>query len=206
LLGLIAPLLVTGAPLLPLWLGLPRKGRRVFKTIIALPVRRGGYRVFGWLRQPGLTLVLFVLGLWVWHWPPLYDLALSNGLIHDWGEHTTFLAVSLLFWSQLIPSPPLHQRAGTLGRLVLVAGAIAQNIVLAMLIGFATTPIYAPYAHLAAGVVGPLSALQDQQIAAGIMWTFGDLPFGIAFATIIHRWLASIMDEEVQPVPVRSGS
>jgi cytochrome c oxidase assembly factor CtaG len=61
---------------------------------------------------------------------------------------------------------------------------------LAVLIGFAQVPIYAPYAHLAT-IAGGLSAIQDQQFGAGIMWTFGDLPFGIAFSILIQQWLAS---------------
>jgi putative membrane protein len=72
--------------------------------------------------------------------------------------------------------------------------AIAQNLVLAVLIAFAQTPLYAPYAHLATGQ-GGLSALQDQQLGAGIMWTFGDLPFGIALSMLVHRWLTSQSDE-----------
>jgi cytochrome c oxidase assembly factor CtaG len=73
--------------------------------------------------------------------------------------------------------------------------AIIQNVVLAVLIGFAQVPLYAPYAHLALGP-GGLSALQDQQLGAGIMWTFGDLPFGIAFAVLVHGWLVSQSDDQ----------
>jgi cytochrome c oxidase assembly factor CtaG len=75
-----------------------------------------------------------------------------------------------------------------------VGVAIAQNVVLAVLIGFAPAPLYAPYAHLVV-MPGGLSALQDQQIGAGIMWTFGDLPFGIAFSMLVHRWLVSQSDD-----------
>ena len=70
-----------------------------------------------------------------------------------------------------------------------------QNVILAALLGFAQAPLYAPYAHLVTGS-GGFSALQDQQLGAGIMWTFGDLPFGIALATLVHRWLVSQSDEQ----------
>jgi cytochrome c oxidase assembly factor CtaG len=72
--------------------------------------------------------------------------------------------------------------------------AIAQNLVLAVLIGFAQVPLYAPYVHLFQSP-GGLSTLQDQQLGAGIMWTFGDLPFGIAFSILVHHWLASQSDD-----------
>jgi cytochrome c oxidase assembly factor CtaG len=197
LLVVIAPLLVAAAPLLPLWLGLPGWPRRLVKRLKA---GRAFYRVGQWLRQPAISCGLLITGIWMWHWPALYDLALTNAAIHDWCEHTTFLAVSVLFWTQVIPSPPLHSRLGYLGRMGCVGIAIAQNVVLAVLIGFAQVPLYAPYAHLLQGP-GGLSALQDQQLGAGIMWTLGDLPFGIALSVLLHRWLASQSDDERIAIP-----
>jgi cytochrome c oxidase assembly factor CtaG len=101
--------------------------------------------------------------------------------------------VSLLFWTQIIPSYPLRPRLSYLGRMGLVGIAIAQNVVLAALIGFAPAPLYLPYMHVT--IAGSLSTLQDQQFGAGIMWTFGDLPFGIAISVLFQQWLASQMDE-----------
>ncbi len=81
LLVVMAPLLVAGAPLLPMWLGLPRQARRLFKACIKLQTRRALYRLGGWLRQPAITCALLVIGTWAWHWPPLYDLALTGDTI-----------------------------------------------------------------------------------------------------------------------------
>jgi len=199
LLIVVPPLLVAAAPLLPLWLGLPRWALRLFKTCVRLKVRKTFYRAGQWLFQPAIACVLFVAGIWIWHWPPLYDLALLNGSIHDWLEHSTFLAVSVFFWAQIIPSPPVHMRMGHLGRMGCIAIAIVQNVILAALLGFAPQPLYAPYAHLALGP-GGLTALQDQSLGAGIMWTVGDLPFGIAFSVLLHKWLTIQLgdDSEVQ--------
>jgi putative membrane protein len=148
-----------------------------------------------WLGQPAISCALLISGIWVWHWPPLYDFALTNDIIHDWGEHLTFLAVSVLFWMQVIPMPPFRTRLNYIGRMGCVGVAVVQNLVLAVLIGFAQVPLYAPYAHLGT-ISGGFSALQDQQFGAGIMWTFGDLPFGIAFSILLHRWLVSQSDDE----------
>jgi putative membrane protein len=194
LLVVMAPLLVAAAPLQPLWLGLPGWARRLVKVSARLKAQRVLYHVGHWLRQPAISCGLLIIGIWVWHWPALYDLALRNEAIHDWCEHLTFLAVSVLFWTQVIPSPPLRPRLGYIGQLVCVGVAIAQNVVLAALLGFAQVPLYA-YAHMVQWP-GGLSALQDQQLGAGIMWTFGDLPFGIALAALVHRWLASVSDDQ----------
>lgn len=194
LLVIMAPLLVAAAPLLPLWLGLPGWVRSSLKAYIQLKAGRALYQVGHLLRQPAVSCVLLIAGTWVWHWPALYDLALTNEVIHDWCEHLTFLAVSVLFWTQVIPSPPLRPRLGYLGSMGCLGVAIAQNVVLALLLGFAPAPLYAPYAHLAA-VQGGLPALPDQQLGAGIMWTFGDLPFLIAIAILLQHWLASQSDD-----------
>ncbi len=193
LLIVMAPLLVASAPIFPLWLGLPQRMRRVIQASVKPRVRLVIYRIGHWLRQPAIATGLMIIGIWVWHWPPLYDLALTNDLIHDWCEHLTFQLVSLLFWTQIIPSYPLRPRLSYLGRMGLVGIAIAQNVVLAALIGFAPAPLYLPYMHVT--IAGSLSTLQDQQFGAGIMWTFGDLPFGIAISVLFQQWLASQMDE-----------
>ncbi len=199
LLVVMAPLLVAGAPLIPIWLGLPNWVRRLVKAFAKLKAGRALYHVgswvWRWLRQPAVSCALLVVGIWVWHWPPLYDFALTNDIIHDWGEHVTFQAVSILFWTQVIPSPPLQPCKSYFGRLGCIGFAIVQNLILAVLIAFAQAPLYAPYAHLAT-VSGGLSALQDQQFGAGIMWTFGDLPFGIAFSILVQRWLISQSDDD----------
>ncbi|HEY0752969.1 MAG TPA: cytochrome c oxidase assembly protein [Ktedonobacteraceae bacterium] len=195
LLGVVPLLLVASAPFLPLWLGLPRQARRLFKIVVRREVRLACYHIGRWLLQPAVSSLLLIVGIWLWHWPPLYDLALTNAAIHDWLEHSTFLGVSLLFWAQVIPSPPLRPRLSHLGRMGCVGIAIVQNIVLAAALGFAQHPLYAPYAHLVTGP-GGFTALQDQSLGAGIMWTFGDLPFAIAFSVLLHQWLGLQADED----------
>ncbi len=190
LMVVIAPLLVAAAPLQPMWLGLPGWVRRLLKACAPLRARQALYQVGHWLRHPAVTCGLLIVGIWVWHWPALYDFALTNDTIHDWGEHLTFFVVSILFWTQVIPSAPLRPRLGYRGQMMCVGFAIIQNVALAVLIGFAPAPLYVPYIRDATAHV-TFSALLDQQLGAGIMWTFGDLPFGIALSVLFHRWFAT---------------
>jgi Cytochrome c oxidase caa3 assembly factor (Caa3_CtaG) len=64
------------------------------------------------------------------------------------------------------------------------------NVGLSIVLAFAQHPLYGPYAELAHRP-GGISALADQQIGAGIMWAFGDLPLAIALALLVHGWLAT---------------
>ncbi len=208
LLVVIAPLLVASAPLLPLWYGLPDRVRRFLRASARLKAGKALYHIGRWLRYPVVSCVLLIAGIWVWHWPTLYDLALTNETIHDWCEHLTFIVVSVLFWTQVIPSPPFFPRLGYIGRLGCVGFAIMQNIILAVLLAFSQVALYAPYAHLVTAP-GGFTALQDQQLGAGIMWTFGDVPFMIAIGILMQRWLATQSDNdqsELQHAAVSAGT
>ena len=96
-------------------------------------------------------------------------------------EHATFLAFGILFWAQVMALAPARPRMPIPQRIGYVAGATVCNIGLSMYLAFAQHPLYSPYAMLAHRP-GGISALSDQQIGAGFMWTAGDMPFAIAIA------------------------
>src|SRR5207245_4041978 len=74
------PLLWLGAPLLPLLRGLPEPIRVYWGApLLAAPPLR---RLFGRLTHPLTALLLFVAATWVWHAPPVYDLALRSSGWH----------------------------------------------------------------------------------------------------------------------------
>jgi cytochrome c oxidase assembly factor CtaG len=186
LLMLVAPLLVAAAPWLPLWMSLPTSLRNAIERRVSMPLSFGIARR---VLTASLFLILFVVGTWIWHWPALYDLALRNDIVHDYGEHNIFLLAGMLFWLQLIPSAPFSPLLPVTGRLLFLAFAVIQNVVLSVVIGFAGHALYEPYAGLVHRP-GGLSALADQQLGAAIMWSVGDLPFVIALIALIMTWLA----------------
>jgi cytochrome c oxidase assembly factor CtaG len=59
---------------------------------------------------------------------------------------------------------------------------------LAVVLALSTSPLYAPYAAEAARP-GGITALADQQLAAGVMWVPGSIPFTIAILFVAYRWL-----------------
>ena len=173
LLMVAAPLLVLGAPWMPFWRPLPLGfRRRLARALVKSPS-------FGWLRRvarlivtPVAAWLLFDVNLAVWHVPALYDLTLRNSGVH-YGEHVSFVLLGLLFWSQVLESPPFHPRLSPLGRVVYTAAGSAASWLLAIILTFATTPLYPPQS---AGHHGGLSALADQQLAGGVMLGPGSSP------------------------------
>jgi len=65
--------------------------------------------------RPSVIWVLSAANLWLWHLPPLYDLTLSNHLVHHL-EHTLFLVLGIAFWAHLIDQRPFRAPLGTLER------------------------------------------------------------------------------------------
>ena len=88
--------------------------------------------------------------------------------------------------------------ARRLGRAVYATGALLVSWVLAIVLAFAPSPLYSAYASLPSRP-GGLSALADQQLAAGIMWVPGSIAFTIAIFMSLYRWL------EPTPSPRRNG-
>ena len=69
-----------------------------------------------------------------------------------------------------------------------MTGAVLVGWVLAIVLALAPSPLYSAYSSLSHRP-GGLSALGDQQIAAGVMWVPGSIAFTIAFIVFFYRWL-----------------
>jgi putative membrane protein len=137
---------------------------------------------------PATALTVFLGTLAVWHLPASYDASLRSPGVHVL-EHVTFLASGLIFWSQLIDSPPVRSRLGYPARALHATAATGGSWLLALVIAVASGPLYEEYAQLASRP-GGISAQADQQLAAGIMWVPGSIPFGVAILVYAYRWLA----------------
>lgn len=188
LLMVAPPLVVLAAPWSRLWRPLPLGFRRATAKVIARDPRARPLRATARaLAAPLPAWILFNANLVLWHVPRFYDATLRNQGIHEL-EHSLFLATGLLFWAAIFESPPLRVRLDWLGRVAYVTGAIVVGWILAIVLALAPHPLYTPYAELAHRP-GGLSALGDQQIAAGVMWVPGSITLTIAFVLFFYRWL-----------------
>jgi putative membrane protein len=189
LLTAAAPLIVLGAPWLAFWRPLPLGFRRgaahAFATGALSPVRRAAVFV----GKPASAWLLFNADLALWHVPSFYDLTLRNPGIH-YLEHVSFIVFGVLFWTHVFDSPPLRVRMSYTWQLTYVISAATASWLLAVVLALATHPLYPAYATLQHRP-GGISALADQQLAAGVMLGPGSIAFAIAVFYGIYAWLGA---------------
>ena len=192
LLAVVPPLLLLGAPVRPLLRGLPLGIRR--SVVRAIAGNTAFRALVHLLRRPLVAAALYVVGLYAWHVPTLYDAAVESSTIHVL-EHTWFLVTALLFWSVVIDPAPFRATLPYAARIpfLLLVGA-AQNTILGGLLAFSDRSYYAPYATTTARY--GLDAASDQRLGGAIMWVPGDLIFLVAASLAFFLWLQS--EEQAQ--------
>jgi putative membrane protein len=178
-----APLLVLGAPLIPLLWALPKSVRRAagrwWKSTRFIQT--------GWhiLTIPWLVWLLHTITLWFWHLPRLYQAALEQVFLHEL-EHLSFFGTALLFWWILIQSG--GSRRLEYGSSILFVFATAlQSGALGALLTFAQTPLYPIYTSSV--TAWGLTLLEDQQLAGLIMWIPASVVYLLAALLLFMHWL-----------------
>ncbi|MGH2856302.1 MAG: cytochrome c oxidase assembly protein [Solirubrobacteraceae bacterium] len=171
LLGDLAPLLIV--------LGV---SGAVLRPVLAVPVLR---RLRG-LAHPLVALPLWIVDLYVWHLPVLYQAALEHDQTIHPLEHICFFAFGALMWAAVVePLPgPVWFSAGwkcvyTLA--VRVAEAILANVFI-----WAQTPFYGYYV---AREHGAAAAVSDQRIAGLVMFIEGSLITLLATSWLFLRFI-----------------
>jgi cytochrome c oxidase assembly factor CtaG len=188
LLMVAPPLLALARPWNRMWHGLAIElRRRVARAVVQghgwAPVRAAAALLAGGIA----SWLAFNVVLVAWHLPAAYDLTLRSPPAHAL-EHAMFFAVGLLFWTRVVDSPPWRSPLGAPARAAYVGSAMVVGWILAIVFAVAASPLYAAYASEASRP-GGISALADQQLAAGVMWVPGSIPFTIALLAIAYRWL-----------------
>jgi len=179
LLVVAPPLILLGDPFRTVWAGYLTTQRRQVAIAETWPARAMRALHTG----PGAAAVtlVFSVNLLVWHLPPVYDATLRFASVHE-VEHALFLGLGLLFWDQVVGAVGVGERLSPLGRSVVVLSGMFVSWGLAVLLAYTSTPLYAYPLN------GGLNLLTDQQIAAGVMWVPGSIPFVIALVWLGARW------------------
>ena len=155
-----SPLILLGAPAMPLLCGLPKWFMRRGRT----PPLLGHFLsnpVFCWLAGTAAVIA--------WHIPTLFQLGLSSNTWHI-VEEVCFLSAGLLFWRPIIRTRPREAKGPQWSMsmpLYLFLGTLPCDILSAFLT-FCGRVVYPNYVS-AARIVN-LSPLQDQECAGALMW------------------------------------
>ncbi len=183
-----APLIELARPWARLWRALPLPSRRSLGRGLAQAPRTSVLRLASRaLGRPVPTFVVFSGVLIAWHVPTLFNATLHSEALHAL-EHSLFFFTALMFWKQVIYSPPLRSHLSDPLRCGYVVGAMIVTWALAVVLALAPHPLYSVYAHQASRP-GGISALADQHLAAGVMWVPGSVTFVIVIFVYINRWL-----------------
>ncbi len=166
------PLLLLGAPLIPLVRGLPVFAAREF----AGPFLNWRFAKHAGSALTNLFVALIVMGLamFAWHTPRLYELALASGSWHE-VEHACFFLASLIFWWPVVQPWPSRAQAPRWAVVPYLFVGDLQNTILSAILVFSDRVLYPSYAKMPR--LFGLSAMQDQAASGAIMWVMGSLAF-----------------------------
>jgi putative membrane protein len=184
LMSVAPPLIVLGAPTVPLLRGLPRWlirafSRPVFRTRwFHKSCRLVTHPIFAWL-----AMNIAYLG---WHVPGLFELTFRSEHIHNF-EHLCFILTSIAFWWVVIAPWPSRSRWMRWTIIPYLLSADVLNTVLSATLAFSGKVLYPSYA--AAPRICSLTPLQDQVAAGAEMWVLNSLIFLVPAVVITMRLL-----------------
>ena len=176
-------LFLLGNPVTPLLRGLPNwTFNKIVNPIMTSRVVNAYYN---FITKPLVTVILYMLILYIWQVSFIHNLSIENILIHQI-MHVTMIISSLLFWWLMIDShphiSPLHYGV----RILFLGLLIFPNTFLGSIITFSSEAFYTAYDPLNSPISVPL--IIDQRIGGLILWMSGDMMNVIAAAVLMGVW------------------
>jgi putative membrane protein len=185
LMAVAPPLILLGAPALPLLHGFPQ----AFVRFGLGPVLRWPRTqwVGHTLTQPVFCWLIAAVTLIGWHTPTAFEFALRSDFWHE-VEHACFFTTSILFWWPVVqPWPSVARWPRWTMPLYLFLGMMANDALSAFL-AFCDRVLYPSYAT--ASQLFPISPLDDQALAGALMWVFGSFVYLLPAFVITLRQLS----------------
>ncbi|CAN5122875.1 cytochrome c oxidase assembly protein [soil metagenome] len=186
-LGMAVPvLLVPGAPITLALRAIAKRtdGSRGAREWILLLVHS---RFFAVLANPIVASVLFAASLWVFYYTPLFSLATTNHLGHEW-MIVHFLLTGYLFVSVLIGVDPSPGRPPYPVRLLILLATMVFHAFFGLALLSGSGLLLADwYGAMGNGV----DALADQQAGGGIAWGVGEIPTVALAIVVAFMWSRS---------------
>ena len=165
LMAVAPPLILIGAPTLPLLYGLPwRSVRRTLGRLLHRPLIRSIRQLPKYLVLCWLAPVVALIG---WHVPAVFELSVRSRWWHD-VQAASFFVTGALFWAPVVRWPPTAAAtARWLIPLYLFAATLPCDALSAFLV-FCDRVVYTSY--LSGPRLWNISPLHDQECAGALMW------------------------------------
>jgi putative membrane protein len=182
LIGDVAPLLIL--------LGLSRVIMRPATRRLASLERR-----LGRFASPATGLVAWLVVMYLWHIPALYDAAVEHATVHLL-EHVSFFAAGVALWWPLIQPVPMRRHLTGMQPIAYIGTAKAGLAALGIFLTWSTTAIY-PYYEGTPRIWG-LSPIEDQNVAGVIMMVEQSLTLALVLVALFIRMLAQSETEQLR--------
>ncbi|MGC2294781.1 MAG: cytochrome c oxidase assembly protein [Candidatus Acidiferrales bacterium] len=185
LMSVAPPLILLGAPQLPLLRGLPQFfARGVVSPILRVNLLK---RLGHFVSNPAFCWLAAALALIGWHVPAVFELALRWNWLHEL-EHVSFLGAGLLFWWPVIQPWPSAARWPRWSIPLYLFCATLPCDALSAFLAFCDRVVYSPY--LSSPRLLAISPLADQQSAAALMWVEVTIILAVPAVVITMQILA----------------
>jgi cytochrome c oxidase assembly factor CtaG len=183
LMSIAPPLIVLGAPTVPLLRGLPKAFRPIMRPLFRA---RWLHRLARFFLHPVCAWLLMNIAYLGWHVPALFELTFRSEAIHQF-EHACFFMTSVVFWWVVLapwPAQPVWPRWAIIPYLL---SADILNTILSAVLTFSGRVLYPSYLH--AERICRLTALQDQIAAGAEMWVLNSTVFLVPAVALTFRLL-----------------
>ena len=179
------PLIILGAPVVPILRGLPVWIIRMLRPVFAAHVFHTAGR---FLTRPRVAWLAMNASYIAWHIPRANEFALASENWHN-VEHACFFFTNLMFWWPIIQPWPSHS---VQSRWLLVPYLMLADIVntgVSAFLCFSGRLLYPSYGEIPRPFA--LSALNDQIAAGAFMWVCGSMVFLLPVFGVVMRILSS---------------
>ncbi|HEX6460641.1 MAG TPA: cytochrome c oxidase assembly protein [Thermoleophilaceae bacterium] len=150
-------------------------------------------RALGPFAHPATGIAIWLVLIYVWHIPAMYDAALNHDAIHAL-EHTCFFAAGIALWWPLIQPVPMRRRLKGLSIFAYLLVAKFSAGLLGVFFTWSHGVAYPYYEHVPR--IWGLSAVEDQNLGGAIMMVEQSIVLVVAFAILFIRMLLQSEEDE----------
>ncbi|MFI6157210.1 cytochrome c oxidase assembly protein [Kitasatospora sp. NPDC051170] len=140
------------------------------------------------ISHPAFTIPLFIASLYGVYFTPLFDFLMQYRAGHIF-MMVHFLATGLVFFWPIMGVDPGPNRPGHVMRIIELFMGMPFHAFFGVAVMMASHPLVTTFTVDMAPPGTDL--LEDQKLAGGITWAFGEIPTAIVLIALVYQWMRS---------------